>query len=239
MVLDPLNDASIVLGSHQFREGAQHADSHGLDDHELARTFGAYPIKYELLESHLRMPIRDDQRRSLAQPSHCLQPLNFEDFPPDDGIATVESMSSFISAFRGYASRLVAQGVSPDDILGPVGLDVQALFKKDDFRQARTVSTFVPRFVANFDLLGLKEKLAFSVTINLVLRVRITLFLRTFPGQARLSRAFSCDSGNSSQTLRRTTLCPTGSARPQRNASSPTSHPLTTSPGKLFPFPIR
>lgn len=177
MVLDPLNDPSMVLGSHQFREGAHQVDSHGLHDHALARTFGAYPITYELLESHLRMPIQDDQRRSLAQPAYGLQPLNFEDFPPDDGIATVESMSSFISAFRGYAARLVAQNVSPDDVLGPTGLDVQAFFKKEDFRQARTVSAFVPRFVANFDLLGLKEKLAFSVAINLVLRVRITLFV--------------------------------------------------------------
>ena len=143
------------------------------EDHRLAKAFGAYPVKYEILESRLTLPFRDDQRRNLRQNIHTLQPLNFEDFPPDDGISTVESMSSFISVFRGYAARLVEQNVPEEDILGPPELEVQALFRQDDFRQARTVSTFVPRFVSNFHLLGLKEKLAFCVVINLVLRVSI------------------------------------------------------------------
>ena len=171
-VLDPLIVPSLVLGSEQFREGAQLGDSHGPDDHNLAKTFGAYPIKYEILEMRLRMPIRDDQRRSLSQPLHGLQPLNFDDFPPDDGISTVESMSSFISAFRGYANHLAAQKMPPDVVLGQTGIDVQSLFTREDFRDARTLATFVPRFVANFDLMGLKEKVAFSIIIDLVLRVR-------------------------------------------------------------------
>lgn len=149
------------------------------DGHRLARTFGAYPIRHSILESRLQMPVAHDQRRSLVQPAHVMQPFNFDEFPPDDGISTVESMSSFISAFREYAARLVAQNVSANDILGPDELDVQALFKKQDFRQARTVSTFVPRFVSNFDLLGLKEKVAFSIIINLLLRVCCVVVVRS------------------------------------------------------------
>ena len=171
--LDLLIDPQLAVNEPQGPTLTYSPLGAGPDTLGLARTFGAYPIRYGILESRLQLPVPDDQRRSLGQPIHTTQPLNFEDFPPDDGISTVESMSSFISAFRGYATRLVAQNVPVNEILGPSSLDVQAFFKKEDFRQARTVSTFVPRFVSNFDLLGLKEKLAFSIIINLVIRVRL------------------------------------------------------------------
>lgn len=139
--------------------------------------FGNLPLSGVSQSDRFTGLAQSSQPQSIHLPVYLIQMLNWDDIQVHESILTPEFASCTLSTFRAYGRRSLADGISETQILGAPDrpdIDVQQFFQIREGHDlvAHTTATFAPWFLGAYPSMTLAVKVACSILVQALLRVR-------------------------------------------------------------------